>query len=99
MIVRPQPEEKVEGPDIQIEGRAWHHEPIASVQLSVDGGESWKEAVVDERVDFSWQRFSLTLHLEPGNHTAIARAVSFDGATQPLSGRRNHCHSLLFEVA
>jgi DMSO/TMAO reductase YedYZ molybdopterin-dependent catalytic subunit len=98
MIVRPQPEEKIEGPHVQIKGWAWHHESIESVQLSVDGGESWNEAVVWERIDFSWQKFGLVLHLEPGDYTAVARAASSDGAIQPLSGQRNHCHSVSFEV-
>jgi DMSO/TMAO reductase YedYZ molybdopterin-dependent catalytic subunit len=99
MIVRPQPDEKVEGPDIQIEGWAWHHEPVETVQVSVDQGESWQKAHVAERVDFSWQKFSLGLQLEPGQYTIISRAVSGDGTMQPLSGRRNHCHSVSFEMA
>ena len=99
MIVKPQPDGKVEGPDVQIEGWAWHHEPVDIVQVSVDGGKSWQEALVGKRVDFSWQKFSLGLQLEPGSYTAIARAVSGDGTMQPLSGRRNHCHSVSFEVA
>jgi DMSO/TMAO reductase YedYZ molybdopterin-dependent catalytic subunit len=98
MIVRPQPDEKIDGPDVLVEGWAWYHEPVERVQLSVDKGKSWKEAIVGERVDFSWQKFSLVLHLEPGQHNVIARAVSGDGAMQPLSGRRNHCHAVSFEV-
>lgn len=98
MIVKPQPEEKIDGPSVLVEGWAWHHEPIESVRLSVDGGKSWKEADVGERVDFSWQKFSLILHLECGQHNVIARAVAGGGAMQPLSGRRNHCHAVSFEV-
>jgi DMSO/TMAO reductase YedYZ molybdopterin-dependent catalytic subunit len=98
MIVAPQPDENVDGPNVLVEGWAWHHEPVQHVQLSVDEGKSWKEAVVGERVDFSWQKFSLVLHLEPGQHNVIARAVSGDGAMQPLSGRRNNCHTVSIEV-
>ena len=98
MIVKPQPDEKIDGPDLLVKGWAWYHEPIERVQLSVDKGKSWEEAVVVERVDFSWQNFSLVLHLEPGHYSVIARAVSGDGAMQPLSGRRNHCHSVSFEI-
>lgn len=98
MIVTPQPDEKIDGPDLLVKGWAWYHEPIERVQLSVDKGKSWKEAVVVERVDFSWQKFSLVLHLKPGHHSVIARAVSGNGAMQPLGGRRNHCHSVSFEI-
>jgi DMSO/TMAO reductase YedYZ molybdopterin-dependent catalytic subunit len=98
MIVRPQPGEKIDGPNVFVEGWAWHHEPIKSVQLSVDEGKSWKDAVVGDRVDFSWQKFSLVLHLGPGKHNAIARAASSDGAMQPLRGRRNNCHTVSFDV-
>ena len=98
MVVRPQPDEKIDSAHVQVEGWAWHHEPIETVQLSVDKGQSWTEAVVDERVDFGWQKFSLVLHIEPGHHEIVARAMSQDGAMQPLSGRRNHCHSVSFEV-
>jgi len=98
MIVAPQPGEKIDGPRVTVEGWAWYHEPVERVQLSVDEGKSWKEAVVGERVGFSWQKFSVALHLDPGHYSIVARAVSGDGAMQPLSGRRNHCHTVFFEV-
>lgn len=59
MIVTPQLEEEIDGPSVLVKGWAWYHEPIERVRLSVDAGISWKEAVVGERVDFSWQMFSL----------------------------------------
>lgn len=98
MIVRPQPGEKIEGPELRIEGWAWYHEPIERVQLSVDEGRLWMEASVEERIEISWQKFSLTLKLRIGCHKIIARAVTGDGAMQPLGGRRNHCHAVLFEM-
>lgn len=98
MIVKPQPGEKIEGPGLRIEGWAWYHEPIQRVQLSVDEGRSWIEASVEGRVDFSWQKFGLTLRLGIGCHKILARAVTEDGAMQPLQGRRNHCHAVSFEM-
>lgn len=98
MIARPQPGEKIDSLDVLVQGWTWHHEPIRTVQLSVDEGKSWRDAVVGERVDFSWQKFSLVLQLEPGHHSVVSRAVSGEGAMQPLSGRRNHCHAVSFEV-
>jgi hypothetical protein len=98
MIVKPRPGEKVEGPLVNVEGWAWHHEPIRNVQLSIDGAQSWTYASVGEGVDFSWQRFTHILHLESGSYSIVARATSRDGMSQPLDVSRNQCHRVSFEV-
>jgi len=98
MVVRPGPGEVVRGERVGVEGWAWDCESVAGVSVSVDGGESWEDAVVEERVGFSWQRFSVILELGIGRHEVIARATSQDGSVQPLSGSRNHCHSVEIEV-
>lgn len=98
MIVKPGPDDVIIGPEVSVEGWAWHHEPVELVQVSVDGGREWMDASVSARVDYSWQKFSITLTLHPGSYTAIAKAISMDGQSQPLSGRRNHCHSVAFQV-
>lgn len=98
MMVRPAPGEVVRGGRVVVEGWAWGCEDVAGVNVSADGGESWENASVEERVSFSWQRFSVMLELGVGRHTVIARAESRDGSVQPLSGSRNHCHSVEFEV-
>jgi DMSO/TMAO reductase YedYZ molybdopterin-dependent catalytic subunit len=98
MIVKPRPGEKVEGPRVDVEGWAWHHEPLESVQLSADGAQSWTYASVTEGVDFSWQRFTHTLQLDPGSYSIVVRAMSRDGMSQPLGVSRNQCHRVSFEV-
>lgn len=98
MIVKPQPCEKIEGPYIQFQGWAWHCDPIRNVQISVDAAQSWQPAPVEDRIDFSWQRFSCVLRLNPGFHEVVTMASSRDGISQPLEGRRNHCHRVSFEV-
>lgn len=98
MIVRPKPEAVVIGPEVIVEGWTWHHEPVKLVQVSLDGGTEWRDTAVIARIDFSWQKFSAVLRLCPGSYTVIARATSVEGRSQPLSGRRNHCHSVTFQV-
>jgi DMSO/TMAO reductase YedYZ molybdopterin-dependent catalytic subunit len=98
MIVKPQPGVRIEGPNVLVEGWAWYHESIGGVRLSVDGAQSWMDTSVGERVDFGWQKFEQTLQLGPGSYSIMARATSGDGTLQPLSGRRNHCHKVSFEV-
>jgi len=56
------------------------------------------EAVVEERVEFEWQGFRVGLELGVGRHEVIARARLRDGEVQPLTGARNHCHRVEFEV-
>lgn len=98
MVVRPRPEEEVKGSEVRVEGWAWDCEGVKGVGVCVDGGERWAEAVVEGRVGFGWQRFSLVVRLDVGHHTVIARARAKDGSCQPLEGRRNHCHCVRFAV-
>lgn len=73
-------------------------EAVGRVDVSLDGGMSWEVAELEERVGYGWQGFSIVLQLGVGRHTVTARATSGDGSVQPLSGTRNHCHSVDFEV-
>lgn len=98
MITKPSPEAVVAGPNVSVEGWAWHNEPVKSVHVSLDGDHEWEDASVNERIDYSWQRFKIVLGLSAGRHTVVARATSQDRHLQPLSGRRNHCHSVSFLV-
>lgn len=100
MVVRPGAGEVVSavGEGVRVEGWAWGCEAVGRVDVSLDGGVSWGVAELEERVGFGWQGFSIVLQLGVGRHTVTARATSRDGAVQPLSGTRNHCHSVEFEV-
>ncbi|KAK4554576.1 hypothetical protein LTR86_008431 [Recurvomyces mirabilis] len=98
MITRPEADVGIEGREVVIEGWAWDVEPVGYVDVSIDGGGTWNAADVEPRVDMSWQRFRLRLNMQPGRYTAVTRATSAEGRMQPLKGRRNHCHSVSFEV-
>jgi DMSO/TMAO reductase YedYZ molybdopterin-dependent catalytic subunit len=99
MIVCPGEGERIMGSDGEIEvwGWAWGEGGVERVSVSVDNGVSWIESNVEEKVDFSWQRFGVKMKLEPGKHRLIARATSKGGLMQPMEGRRNHVHAVEME--
>ncbi|KAF7191612.1 Sulfite oxidase [Pseudocercospora fuligena] len=98
MITRPEPEEIVVGQQVRVEGWAWDEVGVKGVEISVDGGRNWVEAKVEERVEFSWQKYEISLTLTKGKWTVMARARARDGKMQPLEGHRNRCHMVEFEV-
>ena len=94
MIVTPARDAQLEGPRIEVEGWAWSDDVISAVQVSTDGGVSWLDAIVEPRHEFSWQKFNTVVSLSSGLHQLVARATSSSGLQQPLSGRRNHAHTI-----
>ncbi|GKT66433.1 sulfite reductase [Colletotrichum tofieldiae] len=94
IITRPEAGAVLTGTDVQVEGWAWCHEHVIEVLVSADAGMSWSEAKVKPRTNFEWQRWNVILNLAPGGHELIASAISVSGQKQPLSGRRNHVHSV-----
>ncbi|KAL2070667.1 hypothetical protein VTL71DRAFT_13693 [Oculimacula yallundae] len=101
MIVKPAPMTEVHGPTVLVEGWAWSHDGIQSVNVSSDNGQSWTEAEVSQRKDLSWQRFSLNIEVPwkfGGECTLVSCATSLSGITQKDSGRRNHVHRVTLKI-
>ena len=75
-----------------LEGRAWSGwAPIERVEVSVDGGETWKDARLDEpESDFAWRGWTYRWEAEPGEFELCCRATDGAGNTQPLSPEWNH---------
>lgn len=94
LITYPAPDSVVSAAGVEIQGWAWSHDGIGSVKVSVDQGITWNKTCVGEQIDRSWQRFSVTLHVPTGGCDIMARATSSSGLQQPLSGRRNHVHTV-----
>jgi len=62
--------------------------PLARVELSLDGGRSWRPARTARSGErWAWTFWELEVALPPGAHTIMARAVGADGATQPTSAQ------------
>lgn len=61
---------------------------VVRVDVSVDAGQSWTQARLDvPESPWSWQHWSATVDLPPGEHTIVARAWDSTGATQPEEPR------------
>lgn len=90
---------EVEGPDVEVAGWAWGMDPVASVEVGVDG--DWAPATVEQRSGrhVTWQRFRALRRPGPGEHTVAARATDRHGRCQPLTGARNACHHVTIRTA
>jgi DMSO/TMAO reductase YedYZ molybdopterin-dependent catalytic subunit len=69
-----------------IRGMAWSGEgEITGIEVSVDGGASWRDAHVEYSPDrWLWKRWSYLWQVEkPGVYTILARATDETGRTQP----------------
>ncbi|GIF99164.1 hypothetical protein Cci01nite_42580 [Catellatospora citrea] len=78
-VVRPGP--------VLVQGRAWSgRAPVTSVEVSVDGGETWSAAELepDNGHRWAWRRFTYAWDAVPGRHLLTARAVDALGGVQPV---------------
>jgi len=66
-------------------GRSWSAEgSIRSVDVSVDGGATWRPAVISGRnVRQAWAQWSIPWQATPGEHVLKARATDTAGNVQP----------------
>lgn len=75
-----------------LEGRAWSgHAPIAAVDVSDDGGASWRPAALEpaQLGRYAWIRFTAEWDASPGLHTLACRARDESGLVQPDAGAWN----------
>ncbi len=73
---------------VLLEGRAWSgHGAVTEVEVTVDGGTTWRGAELDPPVGpYAWRRWSLRWEADtPGRHVVSARAVDASGRAQPTS--------------
>lgn len=72
----------------QLQGRAWSgHAPIASVEVSSDGGRSWQPAALEAPSDpAAWTAWHATWETSTaGPAELLCRATDAAGHTQPLT--------------
>jgi DMSO/TMAO reductase YedYZ molybdopterin-dependent catalytic subunit len=72
----------------RLEGRAWSgFAPIAGVEVSADGGETWTAAALDGQApdsSWAWRRWTFEWHPRaPGEHVLACRARDEAGNVQP----------------
>ena len=83
-----------------IAGWAWGAWEVARVEVSVDGGATWREAALAARPSgHAWQRFTFDWTAgTPGAHQIACRATDVHGRGQPPHGR-NRIHSIAVNVS
>jgi sulfane dehydrogenase subunit SoxC len=100
VIVFPKSEYVLPRDMVEIWGWAWGAKGIAAVEVSTDGGATWRRASLDKRSQWSWQRFALSwTPTHSGPVEIIARAVDSAGITQAEDKARNAMHRVTVEVA
>ena len=56
---------------------------VARVDVSGDGGLTWRQAALEQATRWAWTLWQVTLDLEPGRHELVVRAWDDAGQTQP----------------
>jgi DMSO/TMAO reductase YedYZ molybdopterin-dependent catalytic subunit len=76
----------VEPGEVVVEGRAWSGvAPIAAVEVSTEGGETWVEAELDAvEGRWAWRGWCFRWQAEPGEYVLCSRARDEDGNEQPV---------------
>ncbi len=71
---------------VQVKGVAFGGvHAVKAVEVSVDGGKTWKEArfVGPDLGRYAWRQFALAVQLPAGTHTLASRAIDAQGNRQP----------------
>jgi sulfane dehydrogenase subunit SoxC len=84
-------------------GRAWSgFAPVERVEVSLDGGASWEDAVLDEPLgEFAWRGWRFDWDAPPGEHVLCCRAADGAGNVQPLEPAWNlggYCNNAVQRV-
>jgi sulfite oxidase len=83
-ILQPGNGDGVTAGPLTVRGYAVSSRAIARVDVSLDGGDTWKTAdLLGERSAWSWRLWELQSRLEPGTHHIAVRAWDAAGRTQP----------------
>ena len=79
-------ERTVAAGEVLVEGRAWSGmAPIASVEVSDDGGATWAAAELEPAGEpWAWSGFTYRWDAQPGEHVLCSRARDEAGNEQPV---------------
>jgi len=89
VIFSPLAEDTVKHGSVEIAGVAWNDgtAPITSVEVSTDGGASWRDAMIEPpESPWAWHHWKLPAKLAKGTTDIMCRATDAFGRTQPLDG-------------
>jgi DMSO/TMAO reductase YedYZ molybdopterin-dependent catalytic subunit len=74
-----------------VEGRAWSgFGPVAAVEVTTDGGQTWHPAQLGAQAGpYAWRGWSWRWEAAPGRYVLGARAADATGRTQPVEAEWN----------
>ena len=77
--------------NMRVSGTAWSNSsPVTRVDISVDGGQTWKQAKLGkEQGQYAWRLWQLDWKAPEGKFTLISRATNAAGQSQPLAEEWN----------
>jgi hypothetical protein len=68
---------------------------VAAVEVSVDGGRSWRAAELEPRSGWRWQKFRIFWDAGGEGETLLmSRAIDRQGRMQPASDWRNSVYAV-----
>ncbi len=81
----------VQAGDVTLTGKAWAGRlSVSRVEVSVDGGSTWRDARLDEPVSpHAWRTWTFLWNARRGSHTLCVRATDSAGNVQPLEQQWN----------
>ena len=89
VIFSPLPEDKPKAGEVEITGVAFNDgmSKITKVEVSADGGKTWKEAAIKPAESpWAWHHWSVKAKLGSGKNELMSRATDAKGETQPVDG-------------
>jgi sulfite oxidase len=85
-VLSPRNGETVTAGPVEVRGYAFAggDRYVARVDVSIDGGASWRQAhLLEDLGRWAWRHWRITLDLAPGEHELLVRAWDSSAATQP----------------
>ena len=75
------------GLSFDVRGHAWADGRVASLQTSIDFGQTWQQAELDDPVNpYAWQHFRASISVPVGGYYEVwAKATDEEGRTQPVT--------------
>lgn len=105
LIASPDDGEEIPAGPMEVRGSAWSGaSPVSTVEVSVDGGQTWRTADLGEQSPSNpWAAvpWKITVEVGPESHEVMARARDLTGAVQPMQPRWNalgYANNLVHQV-
>lgn len=87
LITNPASGSQVSASGFDIRGHAWADGEVATVETSIDFGQTWQQAELDAPVNaFAWQHFRQSIQVpQAGYYEVWAKATDTQGRRQPIT--------------